>query len=102
LWYFLCAAGTCLPVGKSFPAALRRWWERIPTTRKSFVPFGETHGDKDTIVPLEQNSAELARRYRALGGPMELRIVPGKGHEEVDEFFQCQAVVGFFLKHLGR
>lgn len=51
------------------------------------VPILHIHGDKDTVVPLERNSGELARRYKTLGGSMELIVVPGKGHEEVDEFF---------------
>lgn len=74
--------------------------DRLAPLARAGVPILHIHGDSDTIVPLENNSAELARRYRALGGPMELLIVPGKGHEETDEFFQSQAVVDFFLKHL--
>jgi hypothetical protein len=62
---------------------------------KAKVPILHIHGDKDKVVPLEKNSAEVATRYRALGGTMELVVVPGKGHEEVDEFFTSERFVTF-------
>lgn len=62
---------------------------------KAKVPLLHIHGDKDAVVPLEKNSGELARRYRALGGTMELVVVPGKGHEEVDEFFTSERFATF-------
>jgi hypothetical protein len=62
---------------------------------KAKVPILHIHGDKDMVVPLEKNSAEVASRYRALGGTMELVVVPGKGHEEVDEFFTSVRFVTF-------
>lgn len=62
---------------------------------KAKVPILHIHGDKDKVVPLEKNSGELATRYRALGGRMELVVVPGKGHEEVDEFFTSERFVTF-------
>jgi len=52
-------------------------------------------------VPLEPNSLEMARRYRALGGTFRLVIVRGKGHEEAPEFFASQSLLEFFLS-LGR
>lgn len=62
---------------------------------KAKVPILHIHGDKDTVVPLEKNSGELARRYKALGGSVELVVVPGKGHEEVDEFFTSERFATF-------
>lgn len=56
------------------------------------------HGDSDTVVPLQENSAELARRYKALGGSIKLLIVKGKGHAEIPEFFQRQEMVDFFAR----
>jgi pimeloyl-ACP methyl ester carboxylesterase len=53
------------------------------------------HGDSDTVVPLEANAAELAHRYKALGGWVELLVVKGKGHAEVPEFFERQEMVDF-------
>jgi hypothetical protein len=62
---------------------------------KAKVPILHLHGDKDTVVPLEKNSGELARRYGALGASMELVVVPGRGHEEVDEFFTSERFATF-------
>lgn len=59
------------------------------------VPVLFIHGDSDKVVPLQDNSAEFARRYRKLGGAAKLIIVPGKGHEEVDEFFKSAPFVTF-------
>ena len=61
------------------------------------VPILILHGDADTVVPLARNSGELIRRYGALGGPGEVIVVPGKGHEVCDEFFHSQRLVDFFL-----
>jgi pimeloyl-ACP methyl ester carboxylesterase len=62
---------------------------------KAKVPILHIHGDKDRVVPLEKNSGEVASRYRTLGGSMELVVVPGKGHEEVDEFFTSERFAAF-------
>ena len=65
---------------------------------KAGIPIFHIHGDSDTLVPLEANSGEIARRYRALGGSMELVVVAGKGHEEADEFFQSQRLLDFIIQ----
>ena len=72
--------------------------ERLEPLAKAGVPIFHIHGDVDKVVPMESHSAELVRRYRALGGQIELLVVPGKGHEEVVEYFQCPAVLDFFLR----
>lgn len=73
--------------------------DRLAPLAKAGVPILHVHGDSDTVVPLEKNSAELARRYGALGGKMRLIVVPGKGHEVCPEFFQCQELVDFVIAH---
>ena len=64
--------------------------DRLAPLAKAGVPIFHIHGDADKLVPLADNSAELARRYRELGGSMRLRIPPGQGHNVWDGFFQCQ------------
>lgn len=71
--------------------------ERLEPLAKAKVPILHLHGNADTLVPLERNSAELARRYRRLGGEMELVVVDGKGHQVCPEFFQSQRLLEFFL-----
>jgi hypothetical protein len=73
--------------------------DRLAPLAAKRVPIFHLHGDVDTLVPLERNSAELVRRYRALGGPGEVEIIQGKGHQEIDEYFESQRLVDFFLRH---
>jgi hypothetical protein len=71
--------------------------DRLAPLAKARIPILHIHGDADTVVPLERNGAELARRYRALGGTMDLVVVPGKGHQVCPEFFEAQALLAFLL-----
>ncbi len=71
--------------------------ERLAPLAKERVPILHLHGDRDTLVPLEKNSGELVKRYQAMGGPGELIVIPGKGHQVCDEFFKSQRLVDFFL-----
>ena len=73
--------------------------DRLESLAKAGVPILHLHGDADTVVPLEKNSGELARRYRALGGKMRLIVIPGKGHQVCDEFFHSQEFVDFVIAH---
>ncbi|MHB8520342.1 MAG: glycosyl hydrolase [Limisphaerales bacterium] len=71
--------------------------DRLAPLAQARIPILHLQGDADTVVPLERNSGELARRYRALGGSMELVIVAGKGHQVCPEFFESRRLVDFFL-----
>ena len=73
--------------------------DRLSPLAKAGVPIMHVHGDSDKVVPLEKNSAELARRYRAVGAPVRLIVIPGKGHQVCDEFFHCRELVGFVIAH---
>ena len=66
------------------------------------VPIIHIHGDADEAVPLERNSAELARRYASLGAAARLHIVAGGGHSSDSVFFECQALVDFVLSQSER
>lgn len=76
--------------------------DRLAPLAAAGVPILHVHGDRDELVPVESNSLELVRRYRALGGSAELLIMTGKGHEEVPAFFQCHALLEFFRTLSGR
>jgi len=73
--------------------------ERLAPLAQAGVPIFHIHGDADKVVPLPDNSAELARRYRALGGSMRLRVPPGQGHNMWPGFFQCAELVEFVIAH---
>ena len=55
----------------------------------------------DATVPLEENSGELARRYRQFGGEITLIVPGGQGHNMWQGFFQCQELLDFVIAHSG-
>ena len=73
--------------------------ERIKPLAEAGVPILHIHGKLDKVVPLERNSAELARRYRQLGGKMRVIVVPNRRHEMAPEFFRSQEFVDFLIEH---
>lgn len=72
---------------------------RLEPIAAAKIPILHVHGDSDKVVPIEQNSGAIAKRYRELGGQMELIVVPGKGHEFDAAFFESQPMLDFLLKH---
>jgi len=76
--------------------------ERLAPLARAGVPLFAIHGDQDTTVPLADNSAAVERRYKALGGEMELHVVPGHGHDMDRSFFQSEALVAFVCRHARR
>lgn len=74
--------------------------DRLAQLAAAKVPILHIHGDVDKLVPLERNAGELARRYRDLGGPVRVIVVPGKGHQVCPEFFQCQEFADFVVAQL--
>ncbi len=71
--------------------------DRLEPLAKAGVPILHIHGDADRVVPLEKNSQVVLDRYRALGGKMQLIVVPGKGHAEIPAYFQEPRLVQFVL-----
>lgn len=73
--------------------------DRLAPLAAARVPLLALHGDQDRLVPLAENSALLHSRYTALGGPMELLVVPGHGHSLWPGFFEDPRVLEFLLRH---
>jgi len=73
--------------------------DRLEPLAKAKVPIFLIHGDADGVVPLPDNSGELARRYHALGGTVRLVVPKGQGHNLWPGFFQCEELVEFILRH---
>ena len=72
--------------------------ENLAGLAKAGVPMFIIHGDSDRVVPYSDNSALIKEKYDALGGAIEVKIVPGKGHAEVPEFFRDQDLLEFIIK----
>lgn len=71
--------------------------DRLTPLAQAGVPLFSISGDSDPIAPLAQNSQVVYDRYHALGGSMELVIIPGKGHEEIPEYFQSPKLLDFLV-----
>ena len=77
--------------------------DRLKPLAEARVPVFHIHGDNDKVVPLAANSAELARRYRGFGGPVEIEVVKGQGHNMWDGWFRSQKLTDFVIaRALGR
>jgi pimeloyl-ACP methyl ester carboxylesterase len=72
--------------------------DRLKTLAEAKVPLMHIHGDNDTVVPLEANSAILGERYAAFGGPVEIEVIKGQGHNMWDGWFQSQKLTDFIIK----
>lgn len=70
---------------------------RLKPLAEARVRVFHIHGDSDTVVPLEANSAELAKRYREFGGPVEIEVVKGQGHNMWDDWFTSQNLTDFAI-----
>jgi dienelactone hydrolase len=71
--------------------------DRLAPLAAQHVPILHIHGDQDSVVPAEENTLEFARRYRALGGEIEVVTIPGQGHNSEPVFFQSPQLLEFFL-----
>ena len=67
---------------------------------KAKIPILILHGDSDRIVPFKENSHPYVTTYTEMGGAAEVIVVPGKGHQEVDEYFKSERLVEFLVHHL--
>lgn len=73
--------------------------DRLAPLAKANVPIFHIHGDLDTTVPLDKNSAELKKRYEQLGGKMTLEVVEGQGHNLWPGWFHSQNLVDFVITY---
>ncbi len=71
--------------------------DRLQPLAEARVPILHIHGDRDQVVPLEGNSAELARRYRQLGGSIAIEVITGQGHNMWEGWFQSERLTEFAI-----
>ena len=69
--------------------------ERLEPLAKAKVPIYHIHGDKDKVVPLEENTGLVKERYEKLGGKMTLELIPGGGHDMKRHWFESEGLVEF-------
>ena len=71
--------------------------DRLAALAKAKVPIHHIHGDSDKVVPLDKNSAIVAKRYRELGGTMSLEVVEGQGHNMWEGWFKSEDLMRFVI-----
>ncbi|HVU88483.1 MAG TPA: prolyl oligopeptidase family serine peptidase [Pirellulales bacterium] len=70
--------------------------DNLAPLAKADVKILHIHGDQDTLVPLAENSTELARRYHELGGKATIVAIPGLGHGG-QELYHSEPLMKFLL-----
>lgn len=73
--------------------------DRLEPLARAKVPVFHIHGDSDKVVPLDKNTAVLEERYKAFGGPIEVEVVAGQGHNMWKGWFESQRLVDFVIRH---
>ena len=87
------------------PAAADAYRERSPSNhadRFTTTPLMISHGDADSVVPVEQ-SIVFADRVRAAGGSVELHVYEGEGHgfrQRANQLDDFQRLAGFLARHV--
>jgi len=68
--------------------------DRVRVLAQARIPVILIHGDADKVVPLKENSAELARRYQEAGAGslVKLIVLEGQGHNYFEGFFPFAGV----------
>lgn len=72
--------------------------DRVVPVAKAGVPVIAVCGDADDVVPFAENAGLLERRYRELGGTIEVILKPGVGHHP-HSLKDPAPVVEFLLRH---
>lgn len=70
--------------------------DNLAPIAKAKIPLYHIHGTADELVSLEANTKELARRFRALNGQIELEIIEGGKHGG-QEFYTSPAAAKFLI-----
>lgn len=71
--------------------------DRLQPLARAKVPVMHIHGDSDKVVPLEANSEILATRYRGFGGPVNIEVFAGQGHNMWEGWFRSQSLTNFII-----
>ena len=70
--------------------------DKLPALAGAGLPILLVAGDADDVVPYAENGAKLARRFRELGGVVEVILKPGVGHHP-HSLEDPQPIVDFIL-----
>ncbi len=71
--------------------------DRLEQMAAARVPIFHIQGDSDRVVPHEKNSGLLAERYAAFGGPVDVELIKGQGHNMWRGWFESQRLTDFMI-----
>lgn len=71
--------------------------DNLAPLARARIPLLLVYGDRDTVVPHDENSAVVYERYKALGSPIERIVKPGLDHHP-HGLTDPQPIVAFFQK----
>ena len=72
--------------------------DNLEPLAKAQIPLMHVVGEADVVVPVEENTAIIEKRYRALGGEITVISKPGVGHHP-HSLKDPTPIVDFVLKH---
>jgi pimeloyl-ACP methyl ester carboxylesterase len=72
--------------------------DNLEAMARANVPLLHICGEADEVVPIEENTRLLERRYRQLGGPILVIAKPAVGHHP-HSLENPEPIVAFVLKH---
>jgi len=72
--------------------------DRLEPLAAAGVPLLNVCGAADQVVPVDENTAVLAERYRKLGGSIRIVLKPGLGHHP-HSLADPSLIVNFILRH---
>jgi len=72
--------------------------DHLQPLAKAGIPLLHVCGDADDVVPVAENTAILAERYRKLGGSIEVILKPDVGHHP-HSLKDPTPIVEFILRH---
>lgn len=75
--------------------------DHLPPLAQAGVPLLHVCGAADDVVPVAENTAILAERYRQLGGSIQVILKPGVGHHP-HSLKDPAPIVAFILKNTGQ
>jgi lysophospholipase L1-like esterase len=72
--------------------------DNLEALAKAKVPLLHVCGEADDVVPFDENTRLLEKRYQKLGGPITVIAKPGIGHHP-HSLENPEPIVAFVLKH---
>lgn len=75
--------------------------DNLAPLAKAGVPLLHVCGDADQVVPIDENTGIIEKRYRELGGSIRVIHKPGVGHHP-HSLKDPKPIVDFILRHTGQ